>query len=263
MAIEDNASIALIPSGYKSGKVYSVIPDDGDGDFTFSRSNTTATRVGANGLIENVSSNVPRLDYPLIDGVVQDCPALLLEPSRTNYLERTEEFDNSYWTKYSTSVTANQTTAPNGSNGADKLIENTSTTQHEIGRAFGFTSGTTYIVSVFAKTNGRNLQIRGGNTATWPGNANFDLVNGLVQSVSLGTAYIENYGNGWYRCTVKATASASSTTNVNFRLVEGTISTYTGDGSSGVFLWGAQNEIGLYPTSYIPCVCRNLKTINP
>jgi len=32
MAIEDNASIALIPSGYKSGKVYSVIPDDGDGD---------------------------------------------------------------------------------------------------------------------------------------------------------------------------------------------------------------------------------------
>lgn len=252
MAIEDNASIALIPSGYKSGKVYSVIPDDGDGDFTFSRSNTTATRVAASGLIENVSSNVPRLNYPLIDGVVQDCPALLLEPSRTNYLERTEEFNNSYWTKYSTSVTANQTTAPNGSNGADKLIENTSTTQHEIGRAFGFTSGTTYIVSVFAKTNGRNLQIRGGNTNTWPGNANFDLVNGIVQSVSLGTAYIENYGNGWYRCTVKATASVSSTTNVNFRLVEGTLSTYTGDGSSGVFLWGAQNEIGLYPTSYIP-----------
>ncbi len=251
MAIEDNASIALIPSGYKSGKLYSVIPDSGNGDFTHSRG-STATRVAASGLIEIVASGVPRLDYPLIDGVVQDCPALLLEPSRTNYLERTEEFNNSYWTKYSTSVTANQTTAPNGSNGADKLTENTSTTQHEIGRPFGFTSGTTYIVSVFAKTNGRNLQIRGGNTNTWPGNANFDLLNGLVQSVSLGTAYIENYGNGWYRCTVKATAAASSTTNVNFRLIEGSISTYTGDGSSGVFLWGAQNEIGLYPTSYIP-----------
>ena len=251
MAIEDNASIALIPSGYKSGKLYSVIPESGNGDFTHSRG-STATRLAASGLIETVPSGVPRLDYPLIDGVVQDCPALLLEPSRTNYLQRTEEFDNSYWSKYSTSVTANQTTAPNGSNSADKLIENTSTTQHEIGRSFGFTSGTTYVASVFAKTNGRNLQIRGGNTNTWPGNANFDLVNGLVQSVSLGTAYIENYGNGWYRCTVKATAAASSNTNVNFRLVEGSASTYTGDGSSGVFLWGAQNEIGLYPTSYIP-----------
>ena len=90
MSVKDNASIALIPSGYKSGKLYSVIPESGNGDFTHSRSNTTATRVGASGLIENVSSNVPRLDYPLIDGVVQDCPALLLEPSRTNTITYSE-----------------------------------------------------------------------------------------------------------------------------------------------------------------------------
>jgi len=254
MSIYDNAGVVLIPSGYKAAStdnLYSVLPANGDGDFNATRG-STATRVNKDGLIESVATNVPRLDYPLIDGVVQDCPALLLEPSRTNYLERTEEFDNSYWTKYSTSVTANQTTAPNGSNGADKLTENTSTTQHEIGRAFGFTSGITYVVSVFVKSNGRNLQIRGGNTATFPANANFDLSNGTIQSTSLGTAYIEDYGDGWYRCMVKATAAASSTTNVNFRLVNGTLSTYTGDGSSGVFLWGAQNEIGLYPTSYIP-----------
>ena len=251
MSIYDNAGVALIPSGTKASKLYSVLPANGDGDFTHSRG-STATRVNKDGLIESVATNVPRLDYPLIDGVVQDCPALLLEPSRTNYLERTEEFSNSYWTKYNSSVSANQVVSPDGAVTADKLIENTVNTQHEIGRAFGFTSGLTYVVSVFAKSSERNLQIRGGNTNTFPANANFDLSNGTIQSTSLGTAYIEDYGNGWYRCMVKATAAASSTTNVNFRLVNGTLSTYTGDNSSGVFLWGAQNEIGLYPTSYIP-----------
>jgi hypothetical protein len=251
MSIYDKAGVALIPSGTKASKLYSVLPANDDGDFTHSRG-STATRVNKDGLIESVATNVPRLDYPLIDGVVQDCPALLLEPSRTNYLERTEEFSNSYWTKYNSSVSANQTVSPDGAVTADKLIENTVNTQHEMGRAFGFTSGVTYVVSVFVKSNGRNLQIRGGNTNTFPANANFDLSNGTIQSTSLGTAYIEDYGNGWYRCMVKATAAASSTTNVNFRLVNGTLSTYTGDGSSGVFFWGAQNEIGLYPTSYIP-----------
>ncbi len=250
MSIYDNAGVALIPSGTKASKLYSVLPANGDGDFTHSRG-STATRVNKDGFIESVATNVPRLNYPLIDGVVQDCPALLLEPSRTNYLERTEEFSNSYWTKYNSSVSANQVVSPDGAVTADKLIENTVNTQHETGRAFGFTSGLTYVVSVFAKSSERNLQIRGGNTNTFPANANFDLSNGTIQSTSLGTAYIEDYGNGWYRCMVKATAAASSTTNVNFRLVNGTLSTYTGDGSSGVFLWGAQNEIGLYPTSYI------------
>jgi hypothetical protein len=89
MAIEDNASLALIPSGYKSGLLYSVIPDNGNGDFTHTRG-STATRVNAGGLIETMASGVPRLDYPLIDGVVQSCPALLLEPSRTNDIERTD-----------------------------------------------------------------------------------------------------------------------------------------------------------------------------
>jgi hypothetical protein len=76
-------SLALIPSGYKASKVYSVLPTDGTGDFDFTRSGN-ATRVNSEGLIELVSTNVPRLNYPLIDGVVSGCPSLLLEPSRTN-----------------------------------------------------------------------------------------------------------------------------------------------------------------------------------
>ena len=78
MSLANEASLLLIPSGYKSGKVYSVFPTDGDGDFTFSRG-SDGTRVGAGGLVETISSNVPRLDYS--NG---DCPSLLLEPQRTN-----------------------------------------------------------------------------------------------------------------------------------------------------------------------------------
>ena len=102
MSIYDDAGVIQIPSAYKksvsNGTLYSVVPSNGDGDFTFTRG-SSATRVNKDGLIEEVSSHIARLDYPLIDGEVQDCPALLLEPSRTNTFQRSEEFDNAYWSK--------------------------------------------------------------------------------------------------------------------------------------------------------------------
>jgi hypothetical protein len=71
--------LALIPSGYKAGKIYSVLPTSGVGDFDFTRPGS-ATRINSQGLIETVASGVPRLNYPLIDGVVNGCPSHLLEP---------------------------------------------------------------------------------------------------------------------------------------------------------------------------------------
>ena len=91
MAKYDSAGLAMIPSGYKASKVYSLIPNSSDGDFDFARS-SSATRVNKDGLIETVATNVPRLDYPLIDGVVQDTPSLLLEPQRINRIAHSEDF---------------------------------------------------------------------------------------------------------------------------------------------------------------------------
>ena len=252
MSLYDKASIALIPSGTKASTLYSVLPANGDGDFTHSRSLTTATRVNKDGLIESVAANVPRLDYPLTNGVAGDCPHLLLEPSRTNDMQRTEEFDNAYWTKYDTSVSANQVVSPDGTVTADRILEDTGTSTHQIGRAFSFTSGSYYAVSVFVKENGRNFQITAGNPNTWRGSAIYNLSTGSVQSTTYGTASIEDFGNGWYRCMLVGQALATASTNINFGLISGTSTTsYTGNGSSGVYLWGAQREIGLYPTSYI------------
>jgi len=84
-------SITMIPSGYKYQKVYSVLPTNGDGDLFFDR-NTPATRVNKDGLIEQVGTDVPTLDYS--DG---SCPSLLLERYSLNLALYSEDFTNTFW----------------------------------------------------------------------------------------------------------------------------------------------------------------------
>jgi len=97
--------LAMIPSGYKANKVYSVLPTDGSGDLDFART-TKATRVNSDGLIEEVLTGVPRLDYT--DG---GCPSLLLEGNSTNLITQSESFGNSYWTKNGASIQGDASTA--------------------------------------------------------------------------------------------------------------------------------------------------------
>ena len=151
----DKASIALIPSGTKPSKLYSVLPANGNGDFTHDRNLTTATRVNKDGLIESVAADTPRLDYPLTNGVVGDCPHLLLEPQRENLQVYSEQFDNSAWGKVNSSVSANSGVAPDGSNNADKLIADTSNDKHYIQDVTSSLTGV-HRASVFAKADGYN-----------------------------------------------------------------------------------------------------------
>ena len=96
MSFFSEASLAMIPSGYKTSKVYSALPITGDGDLTFSRSNDTATRVGPDGLIEKV---------------------------RTNLALRSQEFATSaVWSTVSGTITNNAGTAPDGTNTASKIV---------------------------------------------------------------------------------------------------------------------------------------------
>tara|TARA_R110000851_G_scaffold320093_1_gene484791 strand:- start:10 stop:810 length:801 start_codon:yes stop_codon:yes gene_type:complete len=85
-------SIALIPSGYKANKVYSVLPTDGTGDFTFTRA-SSATRIAKSGLRETVATGIPRLDH-----TGGGCASLLIEPQSTNLWENSEYSDQSYTT---------------------------------------------------------------------------------------------------------------------------------------------------------------------
>ena len=247
----DKASIALIPSGTKASKLYSVLPANGDGDFTHDRNLTTATRVNKDGLIETVATNVPRLDYPLTNGIVGDCPHLLLEPQRENLQVYSEQFDNSAWGKVNSSVSANSGVAPDGSNNADKLIADTSNDKHYIQDVTSSLTGV-HRASVFAKADGYNY-VEVGERGTGGARAVFNLSTGVIETeISSPNAKIENFGNGWYRCSIEETMSSSI---FAFRIAVSdnttSDSSWTGNGIDGILIWGAQLEEGSYETSYI------------
>ena len=73
----DKASILLTPTAYSSGDLHCIKPNTSTGDFDFTRG-TTATRVGSNGLIQNVASGLPRIDFS------GNTAHLLIEPQSTN-----------------------------------------------------------------------------------------------------------------------------------------------------------------------------------
>ena len=214
--------------------------------FDFTR-NTIGTYVDSDGLIKTASNNEARIDYlDNADG------HLLLEPSRRNNIQRAEEFDNGYWGKSNGTATANQTISPDGSQNADRFAENTSTASHLISRSgISISSGVSYTLSVFAKANGRNT-FRLFKDDSSQAFAFFNLNSGSIGTTYGVTAKMVNYGNGWYRCSITFT-SASTSTYIQFLLSQDNEThNYLGDGSSGMYFWGAQLEQGSYPTSYIP-----------
>jgi hypothetical protein len=195
----------------------------------------------------------PRFDY---DPVTLAPRGLLIEEQRTNLVLRSEEFDNASWTKSNATVTANTIVAPDGSLTADKLVENTANTSHAVIPATGTTyAAAPYTFSFYAKAAERGFVRAIVNDVT-PSffTAYFDLANGTVGSVS-GTGAVTSIvaaGNGWYRCSITATVAAGlGNVAIRAATANGTDS-YTGDGFSGLYIWGAQLEVGAFPTSYIP-----------
>ena len=245
-------SLLIVPYRSKTGKLYSQIPTSGAGDFTVTR-NTTATRFNSAGLIESVASGIPRLDY-YTSGGTAGCPALLVEPSATNLALQSEAWNVSPWAATSggqgATVSGNVTTSPDGTTNADKLIEAATTGTHFCLQNLTLTSGTTYTASFFAKASERTLgRFRmSGSGAYW----DIDFNLSAVTVTGNTTAFIQNYGNGWYRIGGTFTANqASNSFILSLRDASGNTS-YTGNGTNGVFVWGAQIETGSVATSYIP-----------
>jgi hypothetical protein len=267
MSLLDDASLLVTPNAEKAGKLYSIIPTNGNGDFSVTRA-TTATRTNSSGLIESVPINEPRLDYSL-----GSCPNILLEPQRTNLALRSEEFDNVSWVKNASSVTANSAISPSGIQNADTLTADGTLNFHTIIQSGSATSGVTYTHSIYAKKNTNNfIQLFGTGTIYTTSTifANFDLNLGVVGSVGAGaTATITSVGNGWYRCTMTATATFTTTGGVIIPCLVSSATSPRAEANTlttSVFIWGAQLEAGAYPTSYIPTssasVTRNADVIS-
>jgi len=182
-----------------------------------------------------------------------------------NLLGYTEEFDvtTSGWTKFNSTITANATTDPNGNLNADKLVEQATTQSHNVNQAFSFVAGVPYTYSVYAKAAERQyIQILFMAPA-YSGNfiGVFDLSGNGATAVNVSgvTSSITLVGNGWYRCSITSTATTAGSATPQIRVTTSfattsASSTYLGDGTSGVYLWGAQlsDSASLDPYVYNP-----------
>lgn len=140
----DDASLVMIPSGYKNAKIYCEKPTDGSGDLTFTRA-SSATRVASNGLIEKV---------------------------RTNQVFESETFDSGTWGKSLVTITANFDTAPNGTLTADRFVS-AGGAFPQIAQTRTVVSGTQYTASIYVKSDGtaqiaQAILIGGASTSFTP-----------------------------------------------------------------------------------------------
>jgi hypothetical protein len=216
--------------------------------------------------------DVPRVDYS------NGTPSILVEPQRTNLALRSEEFANASWVKASVNATANNAISPTGLQDAE-LLTTSASGLCGLYQLIATGSGT-FSFSAFAKKGNNNyfainIQSNSSNNCT----AVFDLSDGTLGEYQTegSTAYvshkIENYGNGWYRCTIVFSTTTSSTYFFPMFAPLKTGNSFTSSGevngnTSGktIYLFGTQLEAGSYATSYIPTtsasVTRNADVIS-
>ena len=249
-----------ISGGFGAGDIFTIAPLDLrfaqqktlDPRITFTRA-SSGTFVGSDGLIKTATTNEARFDHNPTTG---ESLGLLVEEQRTNLLLRSEELSNATWAKDFTVATADQATAPNGTLTADKVAEDSTTNFHAISQyVSGFASGAVASLSIYAKAAGRTkFRIQTDSTGG-SGTADFDLsaVTATSGTGVFSAGSIQAVGDGWYCCSVRCTTSGAGAIGLKVILAATTYGTsYAGDGTSGIYLWGAQLEAGSFPTSYIP-----------
>jgi hypothetical protein len=187
----------------------------------------------------------------------------VLQSAVTNLLLRSEEFGTT-WTPTGASVSSNVIAAPNGSLTADALIEDSSTGDHRINQAsLSVSSGfCTYSIYVKANTRSRVAIQFDGTVNSVPSSAlvNVDLSTGTTSgltatgNITSPSSSISALLDGWYRVSVTASLSAATTgLSARLFLLQNTGGTsYTGNGTGSVYLWGAQLEQSSTVGDYVP-----------
>ena len=208
---------------------------------------------GARRISEGVWSNTFADGTPIPASTLKGA---LIEDSRTNLNIYSEQYDIANWAKNEATVTANAVVAPTGTSIADKIIPSVVNTSHyvTIGATVGV--GSNYVYSAYARPDGYDsLTFQfGGAGQTVQENALYTLsgtgtaTDGAPAPTSKG---IKAYDNSWYRANMVAPWEATTASPISIVGNAGSYS-FAGDGTSGIDLFGAQLELGNFPSSYIP-----------
>jgi len=189
-----------------------------------------------------------RLNMPRVDYLNNSNGSLLIEPQRTNLLTYSEDFSNSYWTKSGASVTSG-IVSPDGTANAFKLVENTSNSNHQVYRNTVTTTGS-FSNTIFVKAAERSkIRLNSGSSSE---SVSFNLSNGTIISQTGATGKIVSMLNGWYKCTISWNVTSVAAQYLLLGILDDSgNASYTGNGSSGVYIWGAQFEQQSQATAYI------------
>lgn len=236
-----------------------------DPRITFTRA-SSGTYFDSNGVLQTATVNTPRFNH---NPVTKESLGLLIEEQRTNSLTYSQGLDDAVWIKNDATITTNTVVAPDGALTGDKLVENIGLSTVFIRQDVSFAINQIITFSCYIKAAERNLfrlTVQNGSSTGDFFRGQFNAESGqFLASASFGVATINsvlitNVGNGWFRASVTGTlGTATGTTTVRcFVQVIGNNVTigagggYTGNGVSGINIWGVQIESGAFPTSYIP-----------
>lgn len=202
-------------------------------------------------VLQTAASGVPRFDH---NPTTDESLGLLIEEQRTNLQIRSQEFDNAEWSPPAGFVSPNIAVAPDGTQTADKLVALTSVSGQFVGGSGISTATTAHTFTAYLKAGEYSwsiLYVTGANVGVY-----FNLSNGTIGSTFVGaptSSSITSVGNGWYRCSITFTATATTGCRIYVRTSDGQGS-FAGNGFNGIYAWGAQLEAGAFATSYIPTV---------
>lgn len=223
----------------------------------------------------NSSSNVQRLvsNQQYYISTSNSSAVQLKETGRQyqvqNYWVASEEFDRTSWLKTAVSVVPNTVSSPTGTITAGKLVEDSADSVHYARKAsIGSYSGL-FIISTFVKAAEREvislyMDDEAGTSVAYDFNLTTQVITqrALTSVWSSPYAYMQHVGNGWFRCVVVATRTTAASIGGRVSVGHSGVTvwpfgqpSYLGDGTSGLYVWGAQLEINPgYPTAgvYVP-----------
>ncbi len=246
-----------------SQQVYSILQKYGTDAHVYLPGIGVINGLTAGNYLDSAGTTAATVDNPV--GLVVDSGGInaiqattankpILRRGAVNLLTYSEQFDNAAWVKqgvlpFGSGSTANAIAAPNGTLTADKIVESSTTGVHRLDQVIAV-SAIPYTTSVYAKAGGSSwLQLR---DATSTAGVWFNINTGVIGAVASGSSgTIKSVGDGWYRCTATRTAIAGSNTYSIALANADNSNSYTGDGTSGIYIWGAQLETGSVATDYI------------